>query len=170
MKTAARVLTLLLGAGPATALSLMAALAVLAGVEIVFLGNRSLGTSTGLLLIVWGAAGIYGTSSLWAIAFGHARLWVVAGLICGIVALWPFVGASVSYLGVRWLTPANPLSVLAISGPILVAVCWLGVLLARAIRRPTGFSDLSTNDLRTSRPSGSAQVDPSTSKTTREAS
>ncbi len=128
MKFIGRILTVLVGAGPATYLSLLAALGVYIGVLAVLDGEMS-----GLVLVAWGGAGIYGTLSLWAMGFGFVRAWSVTGLVVGTIALTPFVGMMVSALGYR--SPEAVLEALVYVGPIVVAITWLGVLTTRSFRQ-----------------------------------
>ncbi len=133
MKIIGGVLTIVLGAAPATYLSLVAGLGVLLGI-----GALVTGELAGLVFVVWGLAGIYGTTSLWAIGFGYSRPWVVFGLVTGTAALAPLTGDAA-----HQLTTINPVSdpegyllALALTGPIIVAVARLGVLTVRAFRLP----------------------------------
>ena len=134
MRISAKILTLLVGAFPATYLSLIAGLGIYIGVLAVVDGEIS-----GLVLVAWGGAGIYGTLSLWAVAFGFVRPWSVAGLVVGTIALLPIAGTlgihELRYL-ILWSDPVEFLSTLSTTGPIVVAVSWLGVLVARSFRQP----------------------------------
>ena len=123
-----RMLTILVGAAPATYLSLIAGFGVYIGALVVIDGDAG-----GWLLVIWGGSGIFGTLSLWAIGFGYVRPWVVTGLVVGTIALAPLALMAVSSLGS--LSP-DDLEALTVIGPILVAVAWLFVLAARSFRRP----------------------------------
>ena len=78
-------LTILFGAIPATYLSWWALLGVYIGVIGVVNGTFL----SGAVFIIWGAAGLYGTLSLWLIAFNRPSNFVVMGLFLGSVAILP---------------------------------------------------------------------------------
>lgn len=128
MKILGRVLTILVGAGPATYLCFIALMGIMFGFSAVFGGEIG-----GLVLVFWGLAGFYGTLSLWAVGFGYVRRWIVAGLIVGIIALTPIAGMF-GFLDVL-SKPSNYPEVLLYSGPIVVAIAWLATLTVRMIRR-----------------------------------
>ncbi len=127
MKILGRVLTILVGAGPATYLCFIAFVGIAMGFGAVFSGEIA-----GLVLIAWGLAGFYGTLSLWAVGFGVVRGRVVVGLIVGIVALTPIAGM----IGIIDMLskPSNYPEAILFAGPIVVAVAWLGTLTVRMIR------------------------------------
>ncbi len=80
----ARVLTVFLGAVPASVLSLWALLGILVGALAVVEG-----VVMGAVLVIWGLAGIYGTVALWAVAFGCDEPSCFWGLAVGIAAILP---------------------------------------------------------------------------------
>ena len=129
MKLLGRYLTIMIGAGPASYLSLLAGLGVFVGFWAFLEGEI-----VGLALAAWGGAGIYGTLSLWAIGFGFIRPWAVVGLIVGTIALTPLAGMAVSAFW--YSSPEALLETFVYTGPIIVAVTWLGVLTARSFRLP----------------------------------
>ncbi|MDJ0910129.1 MAG: hypothetical protein QNI99_13110 [Woeseiaceae bacterium] len=123
-----RALTILIGAMPATYLSLTAVFGVIIGV--MALADGETGAS---LLVLWGSAGIYGTLSLWAAGLGSLRLWVVVGLAAGSAAILPLTSMAFSSLG---FLSFSDLWTLILIGPLVVAIAWLGVATFRAIWRP----------------------------------
>ena len=127
MTVLGRILTILVGAAPATYLSLIAGFGVYIGALVVIDGDAG-----GWHLVIWGGSGIFGTLSLWAVGFGHVRPWVIIGLIVGTIALTPLALIAVSSLGS--LSP-DDLEALTVIGPILVAISWLFVLAVRSFRR-----------------------------------
>lgn len=127
MNIAGRVLTVLLGAAPATFLSLTAALGVVLG-----LGGMVDGELGGLIFVVWGGSGIYGTLSLWAVGLGFVRPWVVVGVIFGTAALMPIAMMSLQGLGSSIFYHPETLATI---GPIVVAIAWMGVWVVGGFRR-----------------------------------
>ena len=123
------VMTILAGALPATYLCFQAYLALVFGFFLVVTGNL-----TGLILFVWGLAGLYGTLSLWVVAFGLVRGWSIAGLLAGTLAILPFSGPYMDLDSPRSVG-ANP-DALIYLGPTLVALVWLCTLLVRSLRAP----------------------------------
>ncbi len=145
-----RALTILVGAMPATYLSLTAVLGVIIGV--MALADGETGAS---FLVLWGGAGIYGTLSLWAVGLGSLRLWVVVGLAIGTAAILPLASLAVSSIG--FLSP-DDLWALIVIGPLVVAIAWLGVAIFRAIWRPHAPMVSLLDHLRKAR-SGSRSAD-----------
>ncbi len=123
------VATIRVGAVPATYLCFQAYLAVVFGFFILVAGN-----SAGLLLLVWGLAGFYGTLCLWAVAFGVVKRWSVAGLIAGTLAMLPFSGPYLD-LDSPVSVGANPDALLYL-GPTFVALAWLCTLLVQSLQTP----------------------------------
>ncbi len=150
MNILGRALTILVGAMPATYLSLTAAIGVVIG----FIALAH-GESGAFLLIIWGGGGIYGTLSLWAAGLGSLRPWVVVGLSVGTAAILPLALMAVS--GLIFLIP-DDLWAVTLFGPLVVAITWLGIALSRAIRQPHAPMVSLLDHLREAR-SGSKWVD-----------
>ncbi len=124
----ARVLTVVFGALPASVLSVGALLILQVGVAVMWDGAWS-----GLLVIVWGIAGIYGTISLWAVGFGCDEPGCIAGLAVGVAAISPLVS---------WVDPDRLLQngeidlfAAACLLPFLIGVGWLLAFLIRSKHR-----------------------------------
>lgn len=115
-----RWLTILFGALPASFLCFFAAMALSYGLGALF-GRNSY---EGLILTIWGAAGIYGTGALWVVAFRKPGRRVLAGLIVGIAAMVPLV-LSVNPLELFFRDRLEFLMILAGYSPIVVATYWL---------------------------------------------
>lgn len=77
-------LILLFGALPVLPLALFAGYAAVIGVQMLIDSH-----SGGLLLILWGVAGLYGAAALWLAAFDVRHLLVLIGLLVGCVAVSP---------------------------------------------------------------------------------
>ncbi len=124
-----RGLTILVGAAPATYLCFMAYFVALVG----FVALLS-GEAEGLIFMIWGLAGFYGTASLWAVAFGFVRGWSIVGLCAGTLAMLPFAGPYLN-ADIAAKVGANPDSLLFV-GPVLVALGWFLALAVRLLCRP----------------------------------
>lgn len=125
-----RALTVLVGAIPATYLCVTASLGALIGFATMLGGEPA-----GFLFLLWALAGFYGTLSLWAVGFGFVRGWSIAGLVVGTIALLPIAGLFLTDETSEGLHE-DPEGILFLS-PIVVALSWLVVLIARGVLQPT---------------------------------
>ncbi len=91
----AAALTILFGALPASFLSYVALVAIYFGAGIITDGS----IAPGSFLVLWGGAGIYGTISLWFAAFQKFSRPVIAGLIFGLLAIFPFTVGAIEDFG-----------------------------------------------------------------------
>lgn len=133
MKIVAGILTILLGALPASVWCVLAFAGVKLGLLILARGDVA-----GLIVVAWGGAGIVGTVSLWAVGLGVVRSWVVAGLVAGIAALAPIAFSYSSRIGALGIEDIKKLSAIS---PVMVALVWLCVLFVCALPGSRWTSD-----------------------------
>lgn len=116
-------LVILFGALPATYLSLFAGMAAIFGLTMLFEAPGS-----GLLLLAWGSAGIYGMVSLWFAAFDRINATTVYGLLAGCIAIAPLTFAFLGNLNFAELTDTSAgalFAVFLVGGPVAMAVAIL---------------------------------------------
>ena len=113
-----RILTLAVGALPATWLCLWAAYGMALGAAAVLSGAIA-----GAFIIVWGLAGMYGTAALWSLGLGFVRPDHAKRLIVGTIAILP-VAIGVDPLNLEPDDFLNPFVVSAIL-PLIIAIGWL---------------------------------------------
>ena len=120
-----KTLTVVFGAIPATLFCWWAFLAILAGASQI----ASLG---GVLFVLFGSAGLYGTYALWMVALGRESKAIVAGLVFGVVAMIPplltpstILPDSDSWNGVSLTTALE-------ASPLIVAIAWLTYFFLKA--------------------------------------
>ena len=123
-----RVLTILFGALPASWLSFWVLIVTLLAAAAV-IAERDL---SGVIFVIWGLAGLYGTVSLWAVGFGCDDPLCIRGLAVGIAAILPFAPV----LDPRHLVLNGDINLLAVAclGPLVVAITWLAIFLIRRKR------------------------------------
>ncbi len=113
-----KTLTIMFGAIPATMFCWWALIAIVAGVtQILSIG--------GALLVLFGSAGLYGTFSLWLVAFGRESKSVIAGLLVGSVAMVPLLLIPSSIIPASELWNGRLLTTVLEASPVIVAVAWL---------------------------------------------
>lgn len=113
-----KTLTIVFGAIPATMFCWWALIAIVAGVSQIL----SVG---GALLVLFGSAGLYGTFSLWLVAFGRETKCVIVGLLVGSVAMVPLLLVPSSIIPSSDLWNGRFLTTVLEASPVIVAVAWL---------------------------------------------
>ena len=123
----ARVLTILLGAVPASVLSVWALFGLLIGASVVLEGEWS-----SAIFVVWGFAGICGAVALWAVGFGCDEAGCMLGLAIGVTAILPF---AVRIDPHRMFHGGEiDLAAAACLAPLVIGVAWLLAFLAACVR------------------------------------
>ena len=118
-------LTILLGAVPATYLSVIPAVFVGLGAFELADGIRYEGgfPTSFALFMLYGLAALYGTLSLWLVPFTGPKMFVIVGLVAGMLAISPFAYAAVFD---PWLYDKDDwLYSMATVLPFLTALSWL---------------------------------------------
>lgn len=132
-----RSLTVVFGALPATMFSWFAVLAIMAGLSQIAGG--------GIVFVTIGMAGLYGTVSLWAVAFGKDSKAVVIGLISGSLAMvFPLlVPSSIvpDMLGID----GRALTTFLEASPVVVALIWLVYFFLRSGAREIASRDAASS-------------------------
>jgi hypothetical protein len=118
-KLALSILTIVLGAIPATYLFLFALLAVVLGGSVMLDGSIVVGAA----FLVFGIAACYGTVSLWAIGFREITPTTKFGLLAGLIAL--VAGLALNYAPKDLSVMFGSKFFVVALGPFVVASCWL---------------------------------------------
>ena len=83
------ILTVLFGSLPATYIAMLPVIAIFMGIATMSSSDSFDEFSAALLLVLWGFAGLIGTVALWVVAFARRSFWTVAGLVLGLIAIFP---------------------------------------------------------------------------------
>ncbi len=134
-KLPVRILTIVFGAIPATVFSYYAVLVVIVG--------ASAFASGGIVFVAFGVAGIFGTVSLWTIAFGKDSKVFIVGLIAGSLAMLLPLSAPSSIVPDMPGVNGRAVTTFLEASPIVVALCWLGYFFLRSGAREISESRIS---------------------------
>ena len=79
----------------------------------------------GVLLVLFGSAGLYGTYSFWMVAFDRKAKGIVAGLLVGSIAMVPMLLIPSSIIPASEFWDGRLLTTALEASPVIVAVVWL---------------------------------------------
>ena len=124
-------LTIVAGAGPATLLCVLPTIFLVGMfkelIESFFTGDPGIDASLAALVFmtIWSGAAVYGTISLWLVAFTGPTRAVIIGLVAGLLAISPILFAAIQDVpgSIGSASPAP----LWIFGPSATAIGWLVV-------------------------------------------